>query len=194
VTSAPGIAAVARRRESAGFARAFAVIVLAGLGVGAAGCEDVAHRDIQDEINILTRRNDALVPPATGRLARYGRLAIPQIETAMHTAAPTGRLHLVEAFARIGDDEAVPVLRHFAVYDVRPEVRRACEELLARWSAGAGSAAEKRRAARAHAAEVEIARKRAAGEAPLVFAGGTPGAPTVGAPEPVGIDLEKTSR
>jgi hypothetical protein len=169
-----------------------AVIVLAA-GVG---CDDGPHRDIQDEINILTRRNDALVPPATERLARYGRMAISQIETAIHTAAPMGRLHLIAALARVGDGEAVPILRHFAVYDVSPEVRGACEDLLARWAAvSGGSATDQRRAERARAAQVEIARKRAAGEAPMIFAGGTPGAPastTVGAPEPVGIDLEKT--
>src|SRR6476659_5548633 len=56
-----------------------------------AGCEEVSHREIGDEINILLRRDDALVPPATERLVRYRRAAIPQIETAMHTAAPTGR-------------------------------------------------------------------------------------------------------
>jgi hypothetical protein len=159
----------------------------------AAGCDDSYHRDIQDEINILTRRNDALVPPATERLARYGRVAIPQIETALHTAAPTGRMHLIEAFARIGDEESIPVLRHVAIYDVKPQVRRACEDLLATWAGdGAETAAARHRAERARAAQAEIARKRAAGEGPLVFEGGTPGAPTVGAPEPVGSDLEKT--
>lgn len=164
------------------------------LALGGAACEEGAHRDIQDEINILTRRNDALVAPATERLARYGRLAVPQIETALHTAAPTGRLHLIDAFERIGDGEAVPVLRHFAVYDVRAEVRQACADVLAKWAAAGvdgASAAIRARADRARAAQAEIARKRDAGEAPLVFDGGTPGAPTVGAPEPVGIDLEK---
>jgi len=170
-------------KRSGGLAAALTVM----LAVAGAACEESAHRDIQDEINILTRRNDALVPPATERLAKYGRLAVPQIETAMHTAAPTGRLHLVAAFERIGDGEAVPVLRHFAVYDVRAEVRQACADVLAKWAAsGAGARGE-----RARAAQVEIARKQDAGEAPLVFDGGTPGAPTVGAPEPVGIDLEK---
>ena len=157
----------------------------------AAGCDDSFHRDIQDEINILTRRNDALVPPATERLARYGRVAIPQIETALHTAAPTGRMHLIDAFERIGDEEAIPVLRHFAIYDVKPQLRRACEDLLATW---ASDGAAGHRAERARGAQAEIARKRAAGEGPLVFEGGTPGAPTVGAPEPVGSDLEKTIR
>ena len=175
---------------TAGLRRGLAV----GLGAAAlalGGCDDSSHRDIQDEINILTRRNDALVPPATERLARYRRAAIPLIETALHTAAPTGRLHLIEALARIGDDEAVPVLRHFAIYDVHEPMRRACEELLQKWSEGGGDAA---RAERARVALAEIARKRAAGEGPLVFKDGTPGAPTVGAPEPVGSDLEKTIR
>ncbi len=39
------------------------------LGLAAAACEEVIHRDIGDEINILIRRNDQLVPPATERLA-----------------------------------------------------------------------------------------------------------------------------
>ncbi|MES1204769.1 MAG: HEAT repeat domain-containing protein [Pseudomonadota bacterium] len=169
--------------------------VLAGVASSQGACEESAHRDIQDEINILTRRNDALVPPATARLARFNRIAIPQIETALHTAAPTGRLHLIEALERIGDDEAVPILRHFAVYDTRPEVRRAATDVLAGWaqpsSMTGGSAAAGPRAERARAAQTEIARKIAAGESPLVFEGGTPGVPTVGAPEPVGSDLEK---
>lgn len=174
------------------FAALFGCLSVALLG---AGCDDDSHRNLQDEINILTRRNDALVAPATQRLARYGREAIPQIEIAVHTAAPTGRLHLIDAFAAIGDDEAVPVLRHFAVYDVRADVRRACEDLLQRWAADPGSSpATRHRAERARAAQAEIARLRAAGEGPLVFQDGTPGAPTVGAPEPVGSDLEKTIR
>jgi hypothetical protein len=173
-----------------GVARASMLVTLC---VAYGACEESAHRDIQDEINILTRRNDALVPPATDRLARFGRLAIPQIETAMHTAAPTGRLHLIDALDRLGDEDAIPVLRHFAIYDIRSEVQQACAELLANWASAPGNSppAVRRRAERARAAQVEIARKRAAGEAPLIFDGGTPGVPTVGAPDPVGNDLEK---
>ena len=159
-----------------------------------AACDDVNHRDLQDEINILTRRNDALVSPATDRLARYGRFAIPQIEVAMHTAAPVGRMHLVDAIDRVGDGEAIPVLRHFAVYDIDTEVREACEAVLRRWAAEPETSATRergRRTLRARAAILEITRKRAVGEAPLLFEGGVPGAPTVGAPEPVGLDLEK---
>jgi hypothetical protein len=162
--------------------RGLLVAALAGAALSAA-CEDGSHADIADEINILVRRNDQLVAPATERLAAYKRAAIPQIETSLHTSAPTGRLHLVAAMARIGDSEAVPILRHTALYDITPEVRAAAEAVLALWAAGNDA-----RATRARDAIAEIARKRAAGEGPLLFGdGGIPGAPsTVGAPDPVG--------
>ena len=159
-------------------------VALTAFSSALGACEDVSHGDIGDEINILVRRNDQLVGPATERLAAYRRAAIPQIETAMHTSAPPGRLHLVAALDRIGDDEAVPVLRQVALFDVTPDVRDAAEAVLRRWG-GAGTGA---RAARAQAALAELARKRAAGLGPLLFGqSGVPGVPsTVGAPEPVG--------
>jgi len=162
--------------------RGLLAAALAGLALSAA-CEDGSHADIADEINILVRRNDQLVPPATERLAAYKRAAIPQIETSLHTSAPTGRLHLIAAMARIGDGEAVPILRHTALYDITPDVRAAAEAVLARWAADNDA-----RAGRARDALSEITRKRAAGEGPLLFGdGGIPGAPsTVGAPDPVG--------
>jgi len=149
----------------------------------AAACEDGSHGDIGDEINILVRRNDQLVPPATDRLAAYKRAAIPQIETAFHTAAPSGRQHLITALARIGDGAAIPILRHAALYDVNADVRGAAEAVLTRWGGTSDARGE-----RARAALAEIARKRAAGEGPLLYGdGGLPGVPsTVGAPDPIG--------
>ena len=176
----------ARRRGGALLA-----LVVAG-AVASGACEDRSHRDIGDEINILTRRNDALVPPATARLASYGRAAIPQIETALHTAAATGRLHLVDALARIGDAEAAPILRHVAVYDVNREVRDVAEGILISWASNPRQPGS----VQAAAAREAIARKRAAGEGPLLWGdAGAPGVPsTVGAPEPVGAALEKSGR
>ena len=167
-----------RPRTLAGFA------LLASLASGLTGCEDVNHGDIADEINILVKRNDELVPPATERLTAYRRTAIPQIETALHTSAPPGRLHLLTALEAIGDPAAVPVLRHVALFDVTGEVRDAAEATLRRW----GSAPPENRAARANEALAEVARKRAKGIGPLLFGDtGVPGVPsTVGAPEPVG--------
>lgn len=147
-------------------------------------CEGVSHRDIGYEVNMLVKRNDQLVPPAIKRLAAYKRDAIPQIETALHTSAPPGRMNLIAALDMIGDGEAVPILRHVAVFDITADVRALAEAVLTRWAAaGSGPRAE-----RARAALVEIARKRAAGHEPVTFgASGIPGVPsTVGAPEPVG--------
>jgi hypothetical protein len=160
-----------------------AALLLAG--TLATACEDGSHADIGDEINILIRRNDALVPPAMDRLTAFKRAAIPQMETSLHTAAPAGRQHLITVFGRIGDSEAVPILRHVALFDVTPEVRSSAEAVLTRW---AGDASDRARAARAATALAEIARRRAAGEGPLVYGdAGLPGAPsTVGAPDPVG--------
>jgi hypothetical protein len=162
---------------------------LAALAVAASSlaCDDVSHRDIGAEISVLVRRNDVLVAPATERLARHGRGAIPQIETAIHTANPNGRLNLITALDQIGDGEAVPVLRQVAVYDVAPEVRAAAEAVLTRWAAESGPRGE-----RARSGLAAVARKRAAGLGPVLFGdGGIPGAPaTIGAPGPVGDDTK----
>ena len=125
-----------------------------------------------------------LVGPATDRLAGYRRAAIPQIETAMHTSAPTGRLHLIAALEKIGDGEAIPILRHVAVFDITPDVRGAAEDLLSRWAAGT----DEKRARRARA-RPRWPRSRASappGSGRCMFGdGGMPGVPsTIGAPEP----------
>src|SRR5262245_51930949 len=98
-----------------------------------ADCEDGRYREIGAEITILAQRTDSFVPAATQRLARFGRRALPQIEIALHTASPTGKLNLIRALETIGDREAVPILRHFAAHDAAPEVREACVALLRRW-------------------------------------------------------------
>jgi hypothetical protein len=121
-------------------------LALAG-GLLAAGCDDLSYRDIGRDINVLTKRNDALVPPARDRLVAQGRRALPQIETALHTASVDGRLQLLDALDRIGDPEGVPVLRHFALHDPDPRVRAACRGTLERWAAAADGRAPSARAA-----------------------------------------------
>jgi hypothetical protein len=54
----------------------------------------------------------------------------------MHTASPRGKVNLVSALAAIGEPESAAILQHFAVYDKSPEVRAACEDLLAKWASG----------------------------------------------------------
>ena len=101
----------------------------------AAGCDDKSYREIGANIDVLTKKSDDLPGPAIARLAKIGRRAVPQIETAMHTASPRGKVNLVSALAAIGEPESTAILQHFAVYDKSPEVRAACEELLAQWAA-----------------------------------------------------------
>ncbi len=124
---------------------------------GGLACEDLSYKDIGAQINALSTRDDVLVPPAHRRLVSYGRDAIPQIETALHTASVRGKLHLLTAIDAIGDDEAIPVLRHFAVYDSNPEVQLKCEAILKGWAARQNT-----RGDRARAALARIADKRAA--------------------------------
>ncbi len=126
------------------------------------GCEDRSYRDIGAEINILTKRSDALVGPARDRLAGFHRRAIPQIETALHTASPTGKLNLIAALSAIHDEETVPILRHFAIYDSKAEIRNACEGLLKGWAVAPGPLGDAARAAIARMTD-----KRARGEGPL---------------------------
>lgn len=127
-----------------------------------AGCEDTGYRKIGAEITVLAKRSqDPRVDGARQRLVAFGRTAIPQIETALHTAPERGRLHLVAALQDIGDPEAIPILRHFAVYDGSEEVRGACEAVLKYWSAATDARAERARPALARVAEL-----RSKGEAP----------------------------
>jgi hypothetical protein len=125
-------------------------------------CEETAYRDVGAEINVLTRRSDALVGTATRRLAARGRRAVPQIETAMHTASVNGKLNLIAALALVGEAESAAILRHFAVYDPDASVRAACEAVLRDWTGRPALASA------ARAAQARIADKRAHGEAPVV--------------------------
>lgn len=134
------------------------------LALLAGGCEDRSYREIGAEVRVLAERNDALVPRAIERLARFGRRALPQVETALHTASPAGKLNLIRALEALAAPDAAPILRHFAVYDPAPEVRAACEDLLRRWASQGG--------ARGEAAARAIGRLealRARGEGPVVI-------------------------
>jgi hypothetical protein len=121
----------------------------------AGACEDRSYRDIGAEINVLTTRTDALVPPAMKRLAAYKKRALPQIEIALHTASPAGKVNLVRAIEAVGDREGVAILRHLAVYDPDTAVRTTCEEILETWQA--------------REALARIKELRAKGEGPVVL-------------------------
>jgi HEAT repeat protein len=108
------------------------------LVLAASACDDRSYREIGGAIDVLIKKNNDLPGPAIERLRKFGRRAVPQIETAMHTASPRGKVNLVSALAAIGEPESAFILQHFAVYDQNPEVRTACEKVLAQWAAGNG--------------------------------------------------------
>jgi hypothetical protein len=123
-------------------------------------CDDRSYREIGAAIDVLTKKNDQLPGPAIERLRRIGRRAVPQIETAMHTASPRGKANLVSALGAIGEPESVAILQHFAVYDRSTEVRTACEDLLAQWAAS-----NDRRSQPAKQAIARVQEKRKLGQA-----------------------------
>jgi hypothetical protein len=138
--------------------RRIATLFLAAL-LGSTGCDDRSYREIGAAIDVLTKKREGVPGPAIDRLKSIGRRSIPQVETAMHTAAPGSRIQLISALDAIGDPESAHILRHFGTYDTNPAVRAACEEVLQRWAA-----ASDQRSTAAKAALLAIADKRAKGE------------------------------
>jgi hypothetical protein len=100
------------------------------------GCSDHAEDDIRAHVTIAINYEGPQAVQAAEYLQKYGRRAIPTIESAMHTASPPARKNLILALRRIGDIEAVPLLRHIAQYDTAPDVRREASWTLKQWAAG----------------------------------------------------------
>jgi HEAT repeat protein len=106
-----------------------------------------ADDDVRAQVTLLLNQEGAPARAASERLVHYGRRAIPTIEAAMHTASPSGRKNLILALRQIGDEEAIPLLRHIAAYEADPDVRREAEWTLKKWAQESGPRAEKARAA-----------------------------------------------
>jgi hypothetical protein len=127
--------------------RATAILAVAISIAGTSGCDDLAERALHDDVVLAAEREDALAERAVARLAAAGARAIPEIETALHTARPTGRLNLVAALRRGGAAESVPLLRHLAVYDDDVAVRAEALFTLRGFVQGEGPRAAAARAA-----------------------------------------------
>jgi HEAT repeat protein len=113
----------------------------------ACACGDHTESEARANVTLLLNQEGSEAHAASERLAKLGARAIPTIEAAMHTASPSGRKNLILALRKIGDAEAVPLLRHIAIYDKEHDVRREAEWTLKQWAAGEGARAEKSRAA-----------------------------------------------
>ncbi len=138
-------------------------VILGSLTLLLMACDDRSARDIHADVHVVSTREDGLATAAMERLAARGSVALVHIETGMHTAPDSARLRLVALMGRIGDANAIPILRHFAVFDVNAEVRAACDDTLERWSTAPGPRGE-----RASEAIALARQKRADGHGPIV--------------------------
>jgi hypothetical protein len=108
---------------------------VACIALYAAACEGDVHKEIYGNIHVVVNRNDSFLAPAVAELERYGTRALPQIETALHSATPQGRVRLVQVMARIERTETVPLLRHLGLFDADGSVRKLAKDTLLVWGA-----------------------------------------------------------
>jgi hypothetical protein len=121
-------------------------LALFALAVAVTGCR--ADNDlIRTDVEFLAAQEGAEVEPACARVVRHGHAALPPVEAALHTAEPHGRKNLILALHRIGDGDAIPLLRHVALHDAEADVRHEAEWTLRQWAAGKDARAERARAA-----------------------------------------------
>ena len=110
-----------------------AVVCVAALAE--AGCQGDIHKDIHGNIHVVVNRTDSFVPKAAHELQRYGLRALPQIETALHSAKPDARLRLVQVLLGIPQADTAALLRHLALFDADERVRDLSEHTIAVWGA-----------------------------------------------------------
>ena len=110
-------------------------------------CTPNTDEEIRGQVTLLLNQEGAPAHQAEERLVKFGKRAIPTLESAMHTANPTGKKNLILVIRQIGDESAIPLLGHLAVYEPAEDVRKEALWTLQQWAKGADSRAEKARAA-----------------------------------------------
>jgi hypothetical protein len=108
---------------------------------------ELREREIRDEVEIIVAREGTLAERSIEELRRYGRDAIPEIEAAFPKAKPVGQLNLVMALRRLGDPEAIPLLRHLVLRNETEAVRIEADVTLRSWAQGTDDRAQRARAA-----------------------------------------------
>jgi hypothetical protein len=122
-------------------------VLVALLTLPACTRREIREREIRDEVEIIAAHEGALAERSIEEVRRYGRDAIPQIEAALPKASPSGQLNLVMALRRLGDPEAIPLLRHLVLRNETEAVRIEAEVTLRSWAKRGGALAERARAA-----------------------------------------------
>jgi len=105
------------------------------------------QREIDKHTLVVAEKEGAEATQSMERLIAQGRRAIPTIELALQQARPTGKRNLVLVLRRIGDAEAIPLLRHLAQHDADALVKREARTTLEGWAKAPGERGDKARAA-----------------------------------------------
>ena len=112
------------------------------------GCSEVdAENEVRASVAVLVNHEGPPVHAAAERLLPHGGRAVVVIESALHTAPEPGRKNLILALRRLRNHEAVPLLRHVALHDASPAVRREARWTLRQWSLERGALGDEARAA-----------------------------------------------
>jgi len=110
-------------------------------------CSNNPDEDIRGQVTLLLHQEGAPAQAASAKLVAHGKRAIPTIESAMHTATPAGKKGLIGVLRQIGDEAAVPLLGHLAVYEPAEDVRQEALWTLQAWAKEQSPRGEKARAA-----------------------------------------------
>jgi hypothetical protein len=110
-------------------------------------CNGSPDEDIRGQVTMLLHQEGAPAQAASAKLVAHGKRAIPTIESAMHTASPTGKKNLILVLRQIGDEAAIPLLGHLAVYEPAEDARKEALWTLQSWAKEQNPRGEKARAA-----------------------------------------------
>jgi hypothetical protein len=110
-------------------------------------CSASPDEDIRGQLTLLLQQEGVPAQAASAKLVAHGKRAIPMIESAMHTASPAGKKNLISVLRQIGDEAAIPLLGHIAVYEPLEDVRKEALWTLQSWAKEQNPRGEKARAA-----------------------------------------------
>jgi hypothetical protein len=99
-----------------------------------AACSSNVDDDIRGQVTLLLNQEGAPAQTAGKKLVAHGKRAIPTIESALHTASPTGKKNLIGILRQIGDEASIPLLRHLAAYEPAEDVRKEALWTLQGWA------------------------------------------------------------
>ena len=93
-------------------------------------CSDNREHASRAAVKALLDSKDSLVRHHRARLVAMGRYVLPDIEQEYQGAPYKGRLRLLDVLERMGDPEAVHLVRHIARWDEEDLCRERAKKVL----------------------------------------------------------------